>query len=45
VNTIGLPIAAHSQIMPFNRGIEIEVQANPLPITMYPASIVELTKS
>jgi hypothetical protein len=45
VNTIGLPIAAHSQIMPFVRGIEIEVQANPLPITMYPASIVELTKS
>ena len=43
VNTLGLPFYARQQNKDFNRGIDLHVQANQLPLVARPATIVELT--
>ncbi len=43
VNTVGLPFYARMDPIPKGRGHEIEVQANPLTLCLYPEALVELT--
>lgn len=43
VNTIGLPYYARMSERPHSRGYEIEVQANPLTLCLFPQALVELT--
>lgn len=43
VNTIALPYYARQQNKDFNRGIDLHVQANQLPLVARPAVIVEIT--
>ncbi len=43
VNTLALPYYARQQNKDFNRGIDLHVQANQLPMVSRPATIVELT--
>ena len=45
VNTIGLPRYAARESMDFNKGVEFEVQANPLHLNLRPRAVVKLTKS
>jgi hypothetical protein len=45
VNTEGLPFYAKTELMKYDKGIEIEVQSNPLPICLKPAVIQKLTTS
>lgn len=45
VNTIGLPIYAKQEPLPFNRGVNIHTQSNPLPICTRPAVLVKGTTS
>lgn len=42
VNTLALPYYARQQNKDFNRGIDLHVQANQLPLVARPATIVEL---
>jgi Phage major capsid protein E len=42
VNTLALPYYARQQNKDFNRGIDLHVQANQLPLVTRPATIVEL---
>jgi hypothetical protein len=42
VNTIGLPFYAKSEMMKMNKGIDIEVQTNPLLLCTRPDAVVEL---
>jgi hypothetical protein len=42
VNTIALPIYAKQAIRPFDRGIDIHTQSNPLPLCHRPALLVKL---
>lgn len=42
VNTLALPYYARQQNKDFNRGIDLHVQANQLPMVTRPATIVEL---
>lgn len=42
VNTLALPYYARQQNKDFNRGIDLHVQANQLPLVNRPATIVEL---
>lgn len=41
VNTIGLPFYAQMDSRDLDRGLEIEVQSNPLAVCMYPECLVE----
>lgn len=43
VNTVGLPFYARMDPIPKGRGHEIEVQANPLTLCLFPEALVELT--
>ena len=43
VNTIGLPFYAKSKDMDFDKGVEWEVQSNPLHINTRPNAVLELT--
>ena len=43
VNTIGLPFYARMDERRLGRGFDIEVQANPLTLCVYPEALVELT--
>lgn len=43
VNTIGLPYYAKSEPLPFDKGIAIEVQSNPLNICTRPRAVIKLT--
>lgn len=45
VNTDGVPFYAKQEMMPFGRGIDIEVQSNPLHMCTRPEAIIELTAS
>jgi hypothetical protein len=45
INTLALPYYARQQNKDFNRGIDMHVQANQLPIVTRPATIVELVAS
>lgn len=41
VNTRGLPLYAKQEVMKYGKGIEIETQANPLPLCKRPEILVE----
>ncbi len=43
VNTIGLPYYAKSRPLDFDKGVEIEVQSNPLNINTRPHAVIKLT--
>lgn len=43
VNTIGLPFYARMEERRLGRGYDIEVQANPLTLCIYPEALIELT--
>lgn len=43
VNTIGVPYYAKQEAMAYNKGVEIEVQSNPISICTRPRSVVKLT--
>jgi hypothetical protein len=43
VNTVGLPFYAQMDSRDLDRGLEIEVQSNPLALCMYPECLVEFT--
>ena len=43
VNTLGLPFYARQQNTDFNRGVDIHVQANQLPLVTRPAVLVKLS--
>lgn len=45
VNTLALPYYARQQNKDFNRGIDLHVQANQLPLVTRPAVLVELSAS
>ncbi|MGY4727953.1 major capsid protein [Burkholderia pyrrocinia] len=42
VNTIGLPYYARQEIMPFNKGVEIEAQSNPIHLCTRPRACIRL---
>lgn len=42
VNTLGLPIYAKSELKKFGKGVDIELQSNPLIISLRPGAIVRL---
>lgn len=42
VNTVGLPFYAKTKERDFNKGWDMEVQANPLTLNLFPEAIVEL---
>ncbi len=43
VNTVGLPYYARMDAKPRSRGYDLEVQANPLTLCIYPEALIELT--
>lgn len=45
VNTVGLPRYAARESMDFNKGVNFEVQSNPLHLNLRPRAVVKLTKS
>lgn len=44
-NTIGIPMYAKSEIMPFGKGLALEAQSNPIYICHYPEALVEGTST
>ncbi|KWO22007.1 major capsid protein E [Burkholderia ubonensis] len=42
VNTIGLPYYARQELMPFNKGVEIEAQSNPIHLCTRPRACIRL---
>jgi hypothetical protein len=44
VNTIGLPYYAKQERIPFDKGVQLELQSNPLHICTKPRAIIKLTK-
>ena len=42
VNTTGLPYYAKQEIMPFNKGVEIEAQSNPIHLCTRPKAVIRL---
>lgn len=45
VNTNGLPIYAKREMLPFDKGVDVEVQSNPIMYSTRPRAIVKLTKT
>lgn len=45
VNTMGEEIYSRSEVMKFNRGVELHTQSNPLPINKRPGLVVRLHSS
>lgn len=43
VNTVGLPFYSKIEERPFGKGYDLEVQANPLTLCMFPEALVTLT--
>lgn len=43
VNTNGLPFYAKGEVLPFQKGVMIEAQSNPLSLCTRPAAVVRLT--
>jgi hypothetical protein len=43
VNTLGLPFYSRAELMRMGKGIEMEVQTNPLLLCTKPAAVIELT--
>lgn len=43
VNTLGLPYYAKQELMPFNKGIDVESQSNPISLCTRPAAVVVLS--
>ena len=44
VNTNGLPYYAKSEPHPFNKGVDLEAQSNPLNLCSRPRAVIKLTK-
>lgn len=45
VNTLGIELYAKQEPRKFNRGIDLHIQSNPLPICYRPGVLVKMTKS
>jgi hypothetical protein len=45
VNTEGMPFYAKTKLMDYDKGVEVEIQSNPLPICLKPLVIQKLTVS
>jgi len=45
VNTIGIPLYSKQEARKFNRGIDLHIQSNPLPICYRPGILVKVTKT
>ena len=45
VNTIGLPTYAKQEAMPMNKGVNLEAQGNPLPLSHRPGALIKCTMS
>lgn len=45
VNTVGLPYYAKTEAMKFNKGIELEVQSNPLNFCARPKALIKLKRT
>lgn len=45
VNTNGLPYYAKQEPMPFNKGVEIEAQSNPICLCTRPRAVIKLTQA
>jgi len=45
VNTVGIPLYSKQEARKFNRGIDLHIQSNPLPICYRPAILVKVTKT
>ena len=45
VNSIGLPVYAKSEPMRFDKGVELEVQSNPIHLPTRPRAIIKLTEA
>ena len=45
VNTPGLPYYAKQRLLEFDRGIQLEVQSNPLNLCTRPRAVIKLTKA
>lgn len=43
VNTMGLPYYAKQELMPFNKGVMLESQSNPVAINTLPEAVIKLT--
>ena len=43
VNTMGLPYYAKQEVMPFNKGVMLESQSNPVAINTLPEAVIKLT--
>lgn len=44
VNTEGLPFYASQELLPHNKGIDLEAQSNPISLCTRPRAIIKLTK-
>lgn len=44
VNTVGIELYAKQEARKFNRGVDLHIQSNPLPICYRPGLLVKLTK-
>lgn len=45
VNTIGIPLYSKQEARKFNRGVDLHIQSNPLPICYRPGILVKVTKT
>lgn len=44
VNTMGLPYYAKAEVMPYQKGVMLEAQSNPINLCTRPAAVIKLTK-
>lgn len=44
VNTMGLPYYAKAEVMPFQKGVMLEAQSNPINLCTRPSAVIKLTK-
>jgi hypothetical protein len=42
VNTIGIPLYAKQEMRQYNRGLDLHMQSNPLPMCFRPGVLVKL---
>lgn len=45
VNTIGIPLYAKQEARKFNRGVDLHIQSNPLPLCYRPGLLVKVSKN
>ena len=43
VNTLGLPYYAKQELMPFNKGVQMETQSNPICLNTLPEAVIRLS--